>query len=167
MPPNVALRRRADIDRKPDAVRLQISVELIQHDAGFDGRRQRFAIEVQHAIQVLAVVDDQRRTHRLPALRTARAARQHRDAELTADIEGGPDVVVAGRHQHRDRLDLVDRSVGRVAAARSAVDQHRARHGVAQTPRELGIRARRMKDQRLRDGGAHRARGLNSIDLVR
>ena len=89
------LRRRADVDREPHAVRPQPGVERIEHDAGLDRHGLRLGVVVEHAVQVLAVVDDERSADRLPALRAARAARQHRDAELAADFEGGAHVVVA------------------------------------------------------------------------
>ena len=34
MPPMRRLRRRADVDREPQPVRLQTGVQLIEHDAG-------------------------------------------------------------------------------------------------------------------------------------
>ena len=39
------LRRRADVDRKPQAVRLQPRIERVEDDAGLDGDRSRVAVE--------------------------------------------------------------------------------------------------------------------------
>ena len=108
-----------------------------------DGLRLRVVVE--HAIEVLAVVDDQRSADRLPALRAARAARQHRDAELAADVERGAHVVVAARHQHADRHHLVDRGVGRSSGratrGRTAPRPPPRRAGACRAPR----RRRRME----------------------
>jgi hypothetical protein len=107
-------------------VRPQRRVELVEDDAGLDGCRHRVAIEIDQSSQVLAVVDDERRADRLAALRAAGAARKNRNAKLAADRHCRGDVVVARGNEHADRLDLIDRRVGRVAAARSGIEQHAA-----------------------------------------
>jgi len=86
--------------------------------------------------QVLGGVDDQRRAGRLAALARAGAARQHRHGELAGDIERDGDVAIALRNEHADRHDLVDRGVGRIAAARGRVEAHFAFGLAAQAPVE-------------------------------
>ncbi len=77
----------------------------------------------------------------LPAPRGSSGTR-----EFAADVEGRAHVVVGLRDQHADGLDLVDRRVGGVAAARRAVEQHVALDGaVAGAAR--GRRARRSGNQ--------------------
>ena len=98
-------------------------------------------------VEMLAVIDDQRRANRLPALRAAGAARQQRHAKLAADIERRPHVGVVPRNEHADRFHLVDRRVGRVAAARRTVEQdvalRRRRAGAARgRRRRLGAGTR-------------------------
>ena len=73
-----------------------------------------------------------------------------------ADVDRHAHVLVRARNQHADRLDLVDRRVGRIAAARGAVEQDLALHGPAQAPREFGV-ARRMEHQRARQRSVHSA----------
>ena len=53
-------------------------VERVEHDAGLHGDVCALRVVAEHAVQVLAVVDDERGADRLPALRAAGAARQHR-----------------------------------------------------------------------------------------
>ena len=77
--------------------------------------------------QVLARVDDQRRAGRLAALAGAGAARQQRRAELAGDVDRGGDVVARRAARSTPTgIDLVDRGVGGVAAARGGVEQHLA-----------------------------------------
>ena len=80
---------------------------------------------------------DQRAADRLAALRGAAAARQHRHALLARDRERRLDVVRVARHDDADRLDLVDRRVGAVAAAREGVEQHLALLRAPQSRREM------------------------------
>ena len=54
-----------------------------------------------------------------------------------AIVERGAHVVLVARHHDADRHDLVDRRVGRVAAARRGVEQHVASACSREAPREL------------------------------
>ena len=67
-------------------------------------------------------------------------------AFLARDRQRRGDVVDLLRHDHADRLDLVDRGVGGVAAAVGAVEQHLAADLAPQAVGETGIA--------WRDGGA-------------
>ena len=78
-------RRGRDIDRKPQAVRFQRAVEIVEHDAGLDHAALVLDIELENSVEIFRAVDDERLVHRLPALRGAAAARQHRDALLARD----------------------------------------------------------------------------------
>jgi hypothetical protein len=165
-PSNGRLCRRTDIDREPHSMRSQPRVQCVEHDAGLHGDRHGFAVEVHHAAQMLAVVDHQRRADGLPALRASPAARQQRNAEIAADVDGSPHVVVRPRNQHADRFDLIDGRIGRVAAARRAVEAHLSAHGTAQAAREF-IVARRVEDQRprqvsVRPGRVHSSPSLSA-----
>src|SRR6185312_8166642 len=53
--------------------------------------------------------------------------------------EGGGDVVAVARHHDPDRLDLIDRGVGAVAAAAECVEQHLAAQALTQAGGEGGI----------------------------
>ena len=75
---------------------------MIEHDARFDGNRALQGIEIDDVAEVLAVVDDQRHTGRLPALAGAAAARKHRHFRVTRDVDGVLDVVRRFRDENPD-----------------------------------------------------------------
>ena len=91
------------------------------------------------AAQVLRTVDDQRAIDGLAALAGAAAARQDGDALLACDRQRRGDVVDRPRHDHAERLDLVDRRVGGVTAAIGAIEQHLARDVAAQAFGQVGV----------------------------
>src|SRR5207302_8849243 len=74
--------------------------------------------------QRFAVIDHQCLADGLPALRRPGAARKDWHLELVRDSQRGPRVRFVTRHDHANGEDLVDGSVGRVAPARSDVEQH-------------------------------------------
>ena len=88
MPPSVACADVLTSTGNHSPCGLSHAFSCVEHDARLDGHRQRVACRSRDdAVQVLAVIDDQRRADRLPALRAAGAARQHRHAELAADVD--------------------------------------------------------------------------------
>ena len=104
-------------------MRLEVRIELIEHDTRLHDDGHRVAVEGQDAAERLAVVDHQRIADRLPALRRSRAAGQDRRAEIAGDGKRGAHVVLVARDDDADRIDLVDRRVGRVASARRSIEQ--------------------------------------------
>ena len=70
--------------------------------------------------------------HRLAALRGAGAARQDRGLGVARHVERQREVGLVARQHDADRLDLVDRGVGRIAAARGGVEKDVALDGAAQ-----------------------------------
>ena len=144
------LRGRADVDREPEAVRLQPCIELVEHDARLDRDRHRLLVHGDDAIQMLAVIDHQRRADGLTALRASGASRQHGHAQLTADAERRLDIVVTGRDQHADGFHLIDGRISGVPAARGRIEQDHARHGAAQAGGEIAVSAARVKQRGLR-----------------
>ena len=93
MPPSVACALVETSTGKPQAVRLQLRVEVVEHQAGLDRRGAiRSASTSRTRAQVLAVVDDQRGAGRLAALAGAGAARQHRHVQVARDVDGDGDV---------------------------------------------------------------------------
>ena len=127
------------IDREEQPVLAQRGVQMAQHQAGLHQRGARVGIDMQDAAQMLRAVDHQRAVHRLAALAGAAAARQHRDAFLARDRQRRGDVADLLRHDHADRLDLVDRRIGGVAAAVGAAEQHLAADLAPQALGETGI----------------------------
>ena len=82
-------RRRRYIDRKPQPVRFQRTVQLVQYDAGAYHATHVFDVEFEDVVEILGVVQNKRVVHRLPALRCAASARQDRHTLFAGDIEGG------------------------------------------------------------------------------
>jgi hypothetical protein len=116
------LRAGGHVDREPQALRPQARIERVEHHAGLHDRP--VALHLQHLVEVLGVVDDQRLADRLAALRAAGAARQDRYSFVRRDGDSGARRLLAARHDHADRLQLVDRRVGRVAAAACCIEQN-------------------------------------------
>ena len=133
-----ALRRGRDVDRVPEAVRLQPGVELVEHDARLHRDLGAVLVEAHDLAQVLGDIDDQRLAHRLAALRGAGAARQDGGLGVARHVDDEREIGLVARHDDADRLDLVDRGVGRVAAARGRVEQDVALDRAAQSLLELG-----------------------------
>ena len=111
-----------DVDRKPQAVRLELAVELVEHDAGLDHAAAAGDVELDHIVEIFRAVDDQRGVDGLAALRGAAAARRDRHALLPRDRNRPRRLVDAARRHHAHRHDLIVRGVGGVAAAAETVE---------------------------------------------
>ena len=129
--------RGRDVDRKGQAVRRQRAIQLVEDDAGLDGDPTRRRVEVDYVVEMLADVDDQRLSDGLAALRRAAAARQDGHAFIGGDLQDAVDVLRRLWHHDADRLDLIVRGVGAVAAAAEGVEQHIA-FRLAPQPRREG-----------------------------
>src|SRR5262249_4958246 len=81
-------------------------------------------VEADHLAQVFRDIDDQRLADRLAALRGPGAARQQRRPAVARDVDDQRQILLVARHDDAQRLDLVDRGIGRIAAASRAVEQH-------------------------------------------
>jgi hypothetical protein len=128
------------IDREEQAVRPQICIQMVQHDAGTHADPPVFLVQRDHVAQMFAGVDDQCLADGLAALRGSGAARQYRHAFFAGDLDGGPDVFHAARHHHAHRHDLVDRGVRAVAPAAEGVEQYVGLRFPAQTSCQGAIR---------------------------
>ena len=71
-----------DVDRKPKPVRLELTVQFVEHDAGLDHAAPLLDIQRDHLVEMFRAIDDQGTIDRLAALRSARAARKHTDASV-------------------------------------------------------------------------------------
>ena len=127
MPPIVAREAVETSTGKPQSVRLELTVEVVEHDAGLDDAGSIFDIERQDAVQVLGRVDDEAAVDGLAALRRAAAARRDRDAFVARDRERGERLLGRARDDHPERHDLVKRGIGRIAPAVEGVEQDAAR----------------------------------------
>ena len=116
-----------DVDRKPQAVLFELPVEVVEHDPRLDHAGAVFDVERDDAIQVFGEVDDDAVIDGLAALRGAAAARRDDPPGVAADRQRPQRLVDGARHHHARRHDLVERGVGRIAAAVERVEEHVAR----------------------------------------
>ena len=141
--PGHAADRRAgrgrDVDREPQAVRFQVGVQMIQHQARLHQGLAARGVEIENLVQVLGQVDDQRLAHRLPALRGAAAPGQDRHAFVAGDVDDGLHVLGVFRHDDAEWFDLIDRGVGGIAAPGERIEQDRALDRTFQAARQGGI----------------------------
>src|SRR5579883_2326701 len=100
---------------------------------------RRLSIEFKDAVEVGADIDDDGLTDRLAALGGAAAARQDRHALRGRDLHDAGDVGLALRRDHANRLDLVDRGVGGVAAAGEWIEANLAFDGSAEAGGERAV----------------------------
>ena len=115
--------RGRDVDRKPQAGGLDLTVEVIHDDAGLDPCTRVFEVSFRDPVEILRGVDDQRPAHGLARLRRATATREHADAFLAGHGERCGNIGLALGDHDADWLDLVDRCVGGVASTTEAVEQ--------------------------------------------
>ena len=124
--PQGGLSTGGHIHRVPQAVGFELCVEMVQHQPGLHRHGALLDVEIDDAAQVFAEVDHQTGTHGLSTLAGAAAARHDGHIQFAADAQGGDHIVVAARHQHRQRQALVDRGVRGVAPAVGQAHQHLA-----------------------------------------
>ena len=137
------LRRGRYIDGKPQPVRSEQGVEVVQHQPRFDQGQPRLRVDLDHTAEMLGRIDHQRGADGLAALRGAAAAGQNRNPGLASDLQRHLHIVFGLRHHHADRIDLVDRGVGRIAAPAGRVEQDFAFDLAPQSLRDgRGVRGR-------------------------
>ena len=119
-------------------MRLELAVELVEHDAGLDRAARALDVEIEDAGEVFGAVDDQRGADGLPGLRGAAAARQHRDALGPGNSYRSFGFFYRARGDDADRHDLVMRGVGRITAAGEAVELHLPAQFGLQPPFQAG-----------------------------
>ena len=113
-----------DIDREPQPVRLELAVEIVEHDAGLDRAARALDVEIEDAGEIFRAIHHQRFADGLPGLRGAAAARQHAGAFGAGNPYRPFGFFYRARGDHADRHDLVMRGVGGIAAAGEAVELH-------------------------------------------
>ena len=122
-----------DVDRKPQPVLFELAVEVVEHDAGLDHADAVFDVEREDAVQVLGKVDDDPVVDGLAALRGAAAARGDDPALVPGDRKRPQRLVHGPGDHHAQGHDLVERGVGRVAAAVEGVEENVARDLAGET----------------------------------
>ena len=106
---------------------LQLPVEVVEHDSGFDHASAVFSVERDDAVEMLGEVDDDAVIDGLAALRRAAAARGDFAAGIARDRKRPQRLVDAARDHDAGRHDLVERGVGGVAAAVEGIEKDAAR----------------------------------------
>ena len=126
-------RGRGNVDRKPQAVPSEPAVEVVEHDAGLDHAGAVLDVERDDAVQMFREIDDDAVVDGLAALRGAAAARRDDPSGVAGDRQRPQRLVHGPGHHHARGHDLVERGVGRVAAAVEGIEEHVARNFAAQT----------------------------------
>ena len=122
-----------DVDRKPQPVFFELAVEVVEHDAGLDHADAVFDVEREDAVQVLGKVDDDSLVDGLAALRGPAAARGDDQALVPGNRKRPQRLVHGPGNHHAEGHDLVERGVGRIAAAVEGVEENIAGHLAGET----------------------------------
>src|ERR1700677_2751243 len=130
--PDRGARRRRDIDREPQPLRLQLAIEFVEYNARLDATAPPFGVERQNFGKRFRTINDQRGVHRLPALGGSRASWENGDVARPGDAQGSRRLFDRARNDHAERRDLIERGVGRVTASRESVELDFAHALVAQ-----------------------------------
>ncbi len=135
-----------DIDREPEAVGLELAVQVIEHDAGLDRAALLADVDFVDLRQILRAVDDQRLVDGLTGLRGAATSRQHADPLRARKCKRALGFCDRARRDHAKWRHLVVRGVCRIAPAAEAVEHHVAG--------DLGLQLAFQPRQQLRGGHA-------------
>ena len=123
-------------------------------------------VEREDAVQVFREIDDDAVIDGLAALRGAAAARGDDPPRIARDRERPQRLVHGAGHHHARRHDLVERGVGRIAAAAEGVEQHLAGDLAPQAQSEGAVFNRSLQLSGLRRRHA-RSRGFVPPCLAR
>ena len=130
------VRARRDIGSEHQPVRRERLVQLVERHARLDDRASSLGIDREDRSAMLREIDDDGAVHALAGERGARSAREDRHA-LPAEVSHGARAIGhRTRHDHADRLDLVDARVGRVEHAVVATEADVRVRDAAQHPRK-------------------------------
>ena len=97
-----------DINGKEQAVRLEQSIELVEHNSGLHHHPPCFRIHRNETVEVFADIDDDTVPNRLPALRGSCAPHRHRNACVVGDADSRQHVILGFWHHHTHWFDLID-----------------------------------------------------------
>ena len=106
---------------------FELAVEVVEHDAGLDHAGAVFDVEREEPIQVLGKVDDDSLVDGLAALRRPAAARGDDQALVPGNRKRPQRLVHGPGNHHAEGQNLVERGIGRVAAAVEGVEENIAR----------------------------------------
>ncbi len=106
---------------------LELTVQVVEHDSGFDHAAAVLDIQRKDAIKVFREIDDDAVIDGLAALRGTAAARGNDAAVISRDGQR-PQRLFHGAWNHDPcGHDLVERRIGGVAAAVERIEEHIAR----------------------------------------
>ena len=111
-----------DVRPEHQPQRLEVGVELVEHDARLDPHRHRIAIDDADPVKILREVDDDPRPDGLAREAGGPAPRHDRHALLGRDPHRRDHILDRPGHDHAHRLDLVQAGVGRVKPAPAPVE---------------------------------------------
>ena len=101
-----------DVDGKPQPVRLELAIEIVEHDAGLDCHAPVLDVEIQDAREVLRAIDDERFADGLAGLRRAAAARQDGRPLAAGNRYCAISLLDRARRDHAHRHDLIVGGIG-------------------------------------------------------
>ena len=119
---------------------LQPAIEFVQYDAGLDPTAPPLRIERQDLGKPFRTINDQRRIHRLPALRGSSSSRQNGNVAQPCDAQGSRRLFDRARNDDPEWSYLIGRGVGRITAPREGVEQNFADAFPAQRALQPGNR---------------------------
>ena len=111
-----------DVRPEHQSQRLEVRVEPVEHDPRLDPDGHPVAIDDADPVQVLRKIEHDGRPDGLPRQARGGPARQHRDPLLGRDPDGRHHVGGGARHDHAQRLDLVQACVGGVEPAGAPIE---------------------------------------------
>ena len=104
----------------------ELTVQLVQHDAGLDPGPAFFPVDLDDLVQVLAEIGDYGVVDRLARQAGAAGPGQHRHAVVAGHLHYSQNVVLVPGNHHTHRLHLVDAGVGAVEHSGKWVETHLA-----------------------------------------
>ena len=111
---------------------LELTVEIVEHDPRFDNAGAIVDIQRYDAVKMFREIDNDAVIDGLAALRGATATRCYDPAVVAADRQCPQRLIDGFGNDHARGHDLVERGVGRVAAAIETVEQDLTRHLVGE-----------------------------------
>ena len=144
----VVVRRGIGTEGQP--VGLRRSAQIVEDAARLDPSEPTPGVDLDHPVEVLRHVEDDRRVAALSRQARTAAARGDRGGESSRHLHRGNDVLLVERQHDTDRRLPVVRAVGRIERTAAVVEAHLAPHLPAQRLLEgRPIRARwRREDVR-------------------
>ena len=93
-------------------MRLELAIEIVEHDAGLDRHAPVLDVEIEDAREVFRAVDDERFADRLAGLRRAAAARQDRRPLAAGNRYRAIGLFDRARRDHAHGHDLIVGGIG-------------------------------------------------------